>query len=184
MKNFENVKGLQKWLHTHNIDTSLWGEGNAKTINNLWDELTGGEIAIQDDPPLRLVNVVQILIRKGKRLLLEAEQEFGDGQRRFRNQPPSEKMKPGENYVDAAVRCLQEELAVSTEDATLLTKTYKQIQRDSDSLSYPGLKTVYTFHIVEAQVKGLPEEDFWQDNQAYGGGDPVRRHLWIWQYGG
>ncbi len=184
MKQFENVEELQNWLNTNNIDTSLWGEGNAKTIGNLWDELGNGEIAFQDNPPRRLVNVAQILVRKGKQLLLEAEQELANGQRRFRNQPPSEKIKPGESYTDAARRCFQEELGVRSENVTFLIETYAQIQRESDSLSYPGLTTEYTFHIVEAQVKGLPDTDFWRDNLAYGDGAPVKRHLWIWRYAG
>ncbi len=182
MKNFENVADMQNWLNANGIDTSLWGEGNAKSIDHLWDEWVSGEIVFQERPLLRQVNVVQVLIRRGKQLLLEAEQELGDGQRRFRNQPPSEKMKPGESYTDAAKRCLQEEIGIRTENIIFLTETYEQIQRESDSLSYPGLRTRYTFHIIEMQVNGLPEEEFWRDNQAFGSGDPIRRHLWIWQY--
>lgn len=184
MKNFENADDLQKWLNTNGVDTSLWGEGNAKSVDNLWDEWISGEIMFQERPLLRQVNVVQILIRKSKQLLLEAEQELDDGQRRFRNQPPSEKMKPGESYTDAAMRCLQEELGIRAENITFLTGTYEQLQRESDSLSYPGLKTQYIFHMVEAQVKELPDKNFWRDNQAYGSGDPVRRHLWAWRYSG
>lgn len=60
------------------IDTSLWGEGNAKTIGHLWDELREGEARLQDDPPLRLVDAVQIIIRRGKQILVEARQELGN----------------------------------------------------------------------------------------------------------
>lgn len=184
MKKFENVMELAEWLTAVNINTSLWGEGNAKSINNLWDEWRDGEVTFQDNPPLRLVHVAQILVRKGKQILVEAEQELEDGQRRFRNQPPSEKMKPGESYMETAVRCLQEELGIQSENFRLLTETYEHTVRKSDSLSYPGLTTQYTFHIIEAQINGLPETDFWLDNHAYGAGDPVKRHLWKWQYAG
>ena len=184
MKQFKNVAELQNWLKANRIDTSLWGEGNAKTINNLWNELQNGEIAFQDSPPRRLVHVAQVLIRKGKQILLEAEQELANGQRRFRNQPPSEKMKPGESSTDAVLRCFQEELGIRPEDVTFLPETYERVQRESDSLSYPGLTTQYTFQIIAAQVAGLPETDFWRDNQAFGSGDPVKRHLWIWRYAG
>jgi hypothetical protein len=184
VKNFENASDLQQWLNANGVDTSLWGEGNAKTVDNLWDEWVSGEITLGERPLLRQVNVVQILIRRGKQMLLEAEQELDDGQRRFRNQPPSEKMKPGESYTAAAMRCLQEELGLFANNVTFLTDAYEQMQRVSDSLSYPGLKTQYTFHMIEAQVTGLPDEDFWRDNQAHGSGDPVRRHLWVWRYAG
>lgn len=182
MKKFKNVQELADWLTAVNINTTFWGEGNAKSIDNLWDELKDGEVALQADPPLRLVNVAQILVRRGKQILVEAEQELEDGQRRFRNQPPSEKMKPGESYLETAVRCFKEELGINPENVIMLTETYQQAIRESDSLSYPGLKTQYTFHIIEAQVNGLPQTDFWLENRAYGAGDPVKRHLWKWQY--
>lgn len=182
MNIFQSEDQLQDWLKESNINTSLWGEGNAKTISHLWDELVCGEAAIQPTPPLRLVNVVQIVIRRGKQILVEAKQEFENGQVRFRNQPPSEKMKAGEDYTDAALRCFHEELGVKETAVTFLHKTYTQIESETDSLSYPGLKTRYTFHIIETQVAGLPNEDFWRENIAFSAGDPVKRHHWTWRY--
>ncbi|MEJ2747296.1 MAG: NUDIX domain-containing protein [Anaerolineae bacterium] len=182
MNALHNKEQLQNWLHQANIDTSLWGEGNAKTVGHLWDELQEGEARLQDSPPLRLVDVVQIIIRRGKQILLEAKQELGNEQVRFRNQPPSEKMKAGENYAEAALRCFREELGVEETAVTFFHDTYTQIETETDSLSYPGLKTRYTFHVIEAQVAGLPDEDFWRDNSAFAAGDPVKRHQWTWRY--
>ena len=179
---FQSEDQLQNWLNQVNIDTSLWGEGNAKTVSHLWDEIVCGEAAVQDSPPLRLVDVTQIIIRRGKQILMETKQELENGQVRFRNQPPSEKMKAGENYTDAALRCFHEELGVEETAVTFLHNTYTQMESETDSLSYPGLKTRYTFHIIEAIVAGLPDEDFWQENTAYGTGDPVKRHHWTWRY--
>ena len=183
MKKFRSIVELRAWLHAAGIDISSWGEGNAKTIEHLWDELRAGEAIIQDQPPLRLVDVVQLLVRRDGQFLLEVEQELENGQRRFRNQPPSEKIKPGEHYLEAARRCFQEELGISPSDVIFSAETYERVQVESDSLSYPGLTTRYTFHRVEAQVTGLPDADFWRENRAYGAGDPVRRHLWQWQHG-
>jgi hypothetical protein len=182
LNGFQSKKQLRNWLNAARIDTSLWGEGNAKTIDHLWEELGEGEARLQDNPPRRLVDVAQIIIRRGNQILLETKQELGDEQVRFRNQPPSEKIKAGESYMDAALRCFHEELGVAETAVTFLPHTYSQIETETDSLSYPGLKTRYTFHSIEAKVTGLPDEDFWQENSAFSAGDPVKRHHWTWRY--
>ena len=182
MNSFHSEKQLEDWLDKANIDTSLWGEGNAKTVGHLWVELLEGEAHLQANPPLRLVDVVQIIIRRGKQILLEMEQELENGQVRFRNQPPSEKIKAGENFTDAALRCLYEELGVVETAVTFHHDSYAKVESETDSLSYPGLKTRYTFHMIEAKVAGLPDEDFWRDNAAFDAGDPVKRHHWTWRF--
>lgn len=80
------------------------------------------------------------------------------------------------------MRCFREELGVGETAVTFLHDTYSQVESETDSLSYPGLKTRYTFHVIEAQVTGLPDEDFWRDNSAFTVGDPVKRHRWTWRY--
>jgi ADP-ribose pyrophosphatase YjhB (NUDIX family) len=179
---FLNEEQLETWLTAVGVNTVLWGEGQAKTVGHLWAELDCGEAKIIDAPPLRLVDVVQIIIRRGKQVLLEVKQEFDNDQVRFRNQPPSEKIKAGEDYSEAALRCLVEELGVKETAVTLLHDTYTTTESETDSLSYPGLKTRYTFHLVEAAVNGLPDESFWCENKAHGEGDPIIRHHWDWRY--
>jgi ADP-ribose pyrophosphatase YjhB (NUDIX family) len=179
---FNNINALIVWLNHHNIDTSLWGEGNAKSVINLWEEISSGEIIILENPPRRIVQVVQVVIRRGRQVLLEAEQIMENGNHRFRNQPPSEKFKPGESYLDAASRCLQEELGVSSEAIHFRPESYYVRTGLLDSYSYPGLLTEYTFHMVEADVTELPEEPFWRGNEAALTGDPVKRHRWEWRY--
>ena len=43
------------------------------------------------------------------------------------------------------------------------------------------MKSCYQFHIVEADVSGLPETTFITAEQATGPGDPVNQHYWIWR---
>jgi hypothetical protein len=182
MPAFKYINEFISWLEQHDIDTSLWGEGNAKSVIHLWDEVTSGEITLLEDPPRRIVHVVQVVIRRGRQVLLEAEQVMENGSRRFRNQPPSEKFKPGESYLEAATRCLQEELGVSRAAIRLIPESYCLRRELLDSFSYPGLLTEYTFHLVEAEVSGLPNDPFWRGNKATAAGDPVKKHLWEWRY--
>lgn len=177
---FSKPEELADWLSAKEIDFSRWGVGGTKSINNLWDEYLNHEITFQNNPPMRIVQVVQVLIRRGNRILLEVEQVLGNSHRRYRNQPPSEKMKAGESYIAAAVRCLDEELGLTRADIAFIGSGYERVEAVTESPSYPGLRTRYTFHLIEAVAKGLPEEDFWRDNYANGHGDPVRRHLWAW----
>ena len=181
MEETNRIEGLEKWLAQRGIDISDWDTGDAKSVTSLWYELQEGDIVLQDNPLLRVVHVVQVIIRRQDKILIEAMQEFDDGSRRYRNQPPSEKMKASESYTDAALRCLWEELGVGEADVTFDQSSYKQVQAQADSPSYPGLPTQYTFHLIEAAVAGLPGTDFWHDNENYGEGDPVKRHYWVWQ---
>lgn len=181
IREFASAGDLRRWLARQGIDLAVWGRDDHKSVRHLWEEIARGETQIQADPPLRLVDVVQVVVRRGRQALVEREQELADGRRRKRNRPPSEKMRPGENYLEAALRCLREELGVRRADVDLLHDTYRREQTEGPSQSYPGLRTRYTFHMVEARVKGLPDDDFTTPERAGGKGDPVEAHHWTWK---
>ena len=181
MEKFANSAALAGWLKDKGIDTSSWGRGPFKSIANLWDEYEAGEVFFEDDPPMRVVHVVQILIQQHNRSLREVEQELSNGERRFRNQPPAEKVKSNETGVDAAQRCLREELGLSSEQIEAMSMANEREEMIADSPSYPGLLTRYTIQEIKARVIGLPEDDFWRENKAAAEGDPVSRHLWGWR---
>lgn len=176
----ETQTELEMWLRAKKIDISVWGENGAKRVIDLWEELKKEDCFLQDDPPLRSIHLAEVIIEQNGKRLIEAEQELGDGTRRQRRIPPSEKMRPNEDIQVAARRGLQEELHITADRVTLLPQTYRQRQRLLDSPSYPGLPTQYTIHRIEAVVTGLPHEDFWRDNLAFADGDPVRRQRWSW----
>lgn len=180
MPNFENIGQLKSWLAAKGIDISHWGAGEAKTVENLWAEIVEGETEIQEDPPLRLVRLVNVMIRQGNRLLVETTQEFGENQQRQRENPPAEKIKPGERPVETALRCLREELQVDSARVEILAVSSEPQLKMSDSPSYPGLRTCYLRYDVEAKVTGLPQESFQTTETAHDDGDPVRSHRWEW----
>ncbi len=180
MKNFEDYQELVQWLADKKIQYKKWGQGESKTIDNLWQEYVHGESSFYDNPPGRVVEIVQIIILRDQKILLEVEQEFVDGRRRSRNRPPSDKIKPGEDIHKAALRCLYEELGLNPGQITIDNDSYKEKQKTIDSPSYPGLICHFTVHRVKAAVQGLPAEPFWRENMAAGDGDPVQRHLWQW----
>jgi hypothetical protein len=170
---------LEALLVANGIDISGWGIGHAKHLEDLWNEIAQGESRLQAAPLRRFVQVARVIIRQGDLVLVEAEQELIDGRRRKRLQPPSDKMKPGEDILIAAERCLQEELNLVDEALHVLVHTHRVADLTGDSPSYPGLVAVYTFHYVDAIVLGLPNSGFWVDNDG-GESDPVKRHYWMW----
>lgn len=177
-RDFQSPTELALWLAASGINVSNWGEKDSKTPADLWREYIAGESAFVDDPPGRLVEVVQLFIRQGNAILIEIEQEFADGRRRVRLRPPSEKLMRGEEPHTAAIRCLQEELGLSP-DKIVIEVEQGVTEEITDSPSYPGLPTRYRFHTFEMAADSLPDEDFYRENSAPG--DPIRRHYWGWR---
>jgi hypothetical protein len=176
---FTSITQLNAWLALKQIDTALWGSGGAKSVENLWSELMAGDSELQDDPPLRLVRLVNVLIRSGDKILIEVGQQFGQNQQRYRDTPPAEKMKPAETPPAAALRCLQEELQVLPDQVQLGAVSERESHL-GESPSYPGLPTCYLIYEVEATVAGLPTSEFWTIEAEHADGDPVKNHHWQW----
>ncbi|MEM7131795.1 MAG: NUDIX domain-containing protein [Chloroflexota bacterium] len=189
-----NISGpdqLADWLNNNGIDTSHWGIGNAKSLNDLWHEILVGESHFQSHSLLRRVEVssVRIIqrvvysrdpsIESKDWQLIEAVQIFHDGRKRFPNRNPSEKMKRGETPEEAAWRCLYEEVGCTETDVINSPKLIHTEERRLESPSYPGLESLFTMHLLECRVQGLPEHEFQTVNQA--GHDPVATIQWRWE---
>jgi hypothetical protein len=182
MQTFENPQALASWLRDQQINLDAWGQGAAKSVEDLWREVQNAESALYAEAPLRRVRVVELVVQNGDRQLIEAAQTFASGQVRRRNQSPSEKMLPTEDPFSAARRCLAEELGVEPKTAvTFPPQDVKERQEFVESTSYPGLLTQFTFYRVVAQVPALPPSDFTTHNSAHAHGDPVVAHHWRWQ---
>ncbi|MCB0186519.1 MAG: NUDIX hydrolase [Caldilineaceae bacterium] len=171
---------LAVWLHSQGVDTTPWGQGTAKSIHDLWHELQQGESSLRADPPLRCVQVVEVYIIAGTTLLVETAQHFADGRIRTRNRPPSEKLQPGEEPKAAALRCLQEELAVVPARVTISSQPISVRTIRDQSESYPNLTSEYTFYTVHVAVADLPTTAFTTPNLAHAAGDPIVAHRWAW----
>jgi len=180
MNPFPTPDQLNSWLHAQQIDTSRWGEGEAKSVADLWQELQHGESTLQGDPALRRVRVAEVYVVRGDQFLIERAQHFADGRIRSRNRPPSEKMHPNETSLAAAQRCLIEELAVDPTTISIASQqiAIRTIRKQSDS--YPNLLSEYTFYTVYTQVDSLPSGSFVTPNAAHSDGDPVIAHQWDW----
>lgn len=171
---------LETCLAAAGIDTTRWGQDNAKTVDDLAREVANGESILQNDPLRRIVHVTQVLIARDKSVLVETAQEFADGRVRRRNNMPSEKMLPHEDPIAASIRCLEEELGLDAEQLLGPPTHTNSSQKIIESPSYPGLTTEFTMHQVRVETDALPADSFSTPNLAHADGDPVVASHWAW----
>ncbi|KAL3653735.1 hypothetical protein CASFOL_003416 [Castilleja foliolosa] len=175
---FATPQSLSDWLKPRlGADTfGSWGvKPGTKNVHNLWLEVVEGETVLTDSlPPVRTVEVVIVRIIKNdgtKKLLIESHQELSNGDVRHRLRPLSEKMKPGESVEVAVFRAVKEELGSLVKIGNLdsfdgdgivriFPGSYEKKVEERVSASYPGLPASYVLHTVDAEVAGLPEDEF------------------------
>jgi len=177
----QTLAELTAWLEQVGIDLTLWGKDGAKTAVHLHRELEEGDCLLLDNPPRRVVRVVELIITREGLQLMEVAQEMADGRLRHRSLPPAEKMKTGETVEAGAIRGAEEELGVLKTAVSIIGDDHRQKETMRLSPSYPGLLSQYTVHSVKTAVSNLPDDDFWIDNGSFTDGDPVRRHQWGWR---
>jgi hypothetical protein len=122
---------------------------------------------------------VQLRIRDSDgRTLVEASQALPDGRVRRRGLLLSEKRTRGEAWAVAARRGVAEELGSAAPGQVVLDEGSHRVRLvDKDSMSYPGLHTVYEVHAADAAVPGLPQQTF-QTREPRPGGELVT--TWEW----
>jgi hypothetical protein len=182
MESIRNLFELNSFLSKQeDVEVEEWGKGDAKTVSDLWNEIERGESIVHKEPFYREVEVVRITIRREGDgfVLVEAEQEFHDGRKRSRNVRPSEKLRIGESYIEAAKRGLVQEFGLKERQISILEETHQQMQEIKSSLSYPGVPTLFKYHIVEVKVKGLSSSAFSTEERSEG--DPIAEHHWVWK---
>lgn len=149
---------LKKVLLESGVSIEEWGEGSAKTVNHLFDEIIEGETILirEGEELIRKVAVARATVvhtlPSGEKLsLVERRQVFSDGRTRERprEHAVAEKMKYGENPDEAMLRGICEELGLC--DEIDITKTLISRERD-ESLSYPGVTTEWSQHNYHVEL--------------------------------
>lgn len=166
----EITLSISRLLKEFSIDPEMWGKGKAKTLDHLVKEIVIGETTLDVTPDGNLVRVVHLssvdLTYKDLKLV-EEMQIFEDGRVRIRqlSATVTEKIMPGENPKEAALRGIQEELDIKNK---MKLKKRNYYERELDSPSYPGLRSLYkiqTFSSTIPQNAFLPEGYIEQNDQ-------------------
>jgi serine/threonine protein kinase len=155
-----SVEVIGKMLEDHDIDTSVWGMGKAKTLKKFAWEVQQGTSQLMLDATrhrtlVRVVNIVLLKIcmafKNGDvRYLVEIEEETPDGWKRETPRLVGTKKEPFENTTKAAARVV--DLYIPDGKVSLDFDGMEVFEEDVESKSYPGVRTVYRKEIVEAWI--------------------------------
>lgn len=173
---------LKVILVKNGIPVDQFGINAAKTISALFNEVDKGscQLVLDNNELIRLVNSCNIRVfynsSRGMLYLKEKKQVFTDGRTRVRDWftwSVSEKIEPGENPEQAAIRGMFEELGIQNLDN--LTQE-EVVDNDQYSPSYPGLRTKYVSNYFDVN---LTDEQF--KPEGYQEIQPDKTTYWEWE---
>lgn len=153
---------LERELARHHIDPSAFGNGKAKTLPDLREELARGECRLQshpspsgvDGPPelVREVYIVRIRLKYRDHILVHESQTLPDGRTRAKNTLVAEKMLQDEAHEAAVSRALKEELGLESGTFEMDPNSWLTVMESNESPSYPGLRSEYHISAVEVNL--------------------------------
>ncbi|CAK0836086.1 unnamed protein product [Prorocentrum cordatum] len=178
-------KMFSQMLEDHNIKTSAFGTGKAKTLPELVAEVDGGAARLMLDATehkklVRVCDLVVLILKdaSGERILIETEEQFEDGRKRVTNRLPGTKKEPYENTRQVSERILKEFLKLDPKGITLDLNRIERVEEEIESISYPGVTSVYRKELVEGVFSmtdaaalatvGLPSFGSWDATDAKG----------------
>lgn len=173
-------------LQAYDIPIHTWGQGQAKGVEFLLDEIERGEsrLCVEAGQLCRRLDVVRLQVfyrnPEGELFYLrEQKQVFADGRERQRNSPYSlgEKIIPNETSRQTAARGMLEELGIVGQSTFL---DGRLSAHDGTCLDYPGIAsrkvfTTFTVFITDEQFKpegyvedrnGVRTEFHWEKSTA------------------
>lgn len=187
MEPITNIVQLKTLLEANNIDISLYGKGEAKTLQQLFNEIQNKETTLltENDTLKRQVRVLLIeLQREDGKILREVRQYWHptperEAYTRERNCLIAEKLYNGEDADSKAInRALSEELGLP--GLTLTGCLLEQKVEERYSQSYPGLCSCYvTYHVKALAPKAIPTVEF-TNTEYYDDKTPRVTSTWSW----
>lgn len=151
---------IKKQLEDHGIDTTQFGKGEAKTIEQLSQEVQNGSAVLMLDATkhkklVRVVDVVALRIcaaGSSQKYLIETQEVYSDGRQRNLERLPGTKKYPHENTKQTTERIVKDLIDVGTCKIHFDYSKRELFEQEQTSPSYPGVITVYRMEIVEGRV--------------------------------
>lgn len=148
---------IAKLLTDHNINVDGFGKGEAKTLSQMAGEVATGSARLMLDASehkklVRVVDVVLLRIYTDKskaKVLIETAEQFPDGRKRQIARLPGTKKDPHESSKETAERILKDMMNMADCKMEFDFENKEVFEEESESPSYPGVKTVYRKEIVE-----------------------------------
>lgn len=166
------------------IPVDQFGTGGAKTVQHLLNEVADGESVLSVDAKGKLhrelsvlwVDVISTHANGDVYALKEDRQIFNDGRekRRQLNSSIGEKLKPGEEPVQAVTRALAEELGIQEKETTSVHYLGEE-QKVHTPDTYPGLESSYYFYKYATVIA---EEAFKPEGYVEYQADKTNYYVW------
>eukprot|EP00930_Biecheleria_cincta_P049505 TRINITY_DN346_c0_g2_i1.p1 TRINITY_DN346_c0_g2~~TRINITY_DN346_c0_g2_i1.p1 ORF type:complete len:772 (+),score=168.86 TRINITY_DN346_c0_g2_i1:43-2358(+) len=156
-----SFEAIQTLLTDHKIDTTKFGQGNARSLEDFVNEVQTGSVRLMLDAAKHksLVRVLDLVLLRlcfgdgSSRKFLIRQKESANGQvRDGRLQLPGTKRAAHENSLETAQRVLKERLQLTGVELNFNIQNMETFEEEEESASYPGVRTVYRKSIVEAIV--------------------------------
>eukprot|EP00928_Gymnodinium_smaydae_P033371 TRINITY_DN23921_c0_g1_i1.p2 TRINITY_DN23921_c0_g1~~TRINITY_DN23921_c0_g1_i1.p2 ORF type:complete len:568 (+),score=183.33 TRINITY_DN23921_c0_g1_i1:2173-3876(+) len=156
---------VDKMLREHGIDSSKFGVGKARTLEQFAQEVHVGSALLMLDASthkklVRVVDVVLLRVDCGGKFCIEMSETLPDGRKRENlNRLPGTKKDPHENVRTCAQRIASTMLNLGGKLSYSFVNM-EIFEEEEESISYPGVMTVYRKTIVackaNADVKQEP----------------------------
>lgn len=204
----EELHDFLLMLENGGVDTSLFGVGMAKSLEELfWEVYEEHECALitgEDGKIKRVVTLVQIKLAAQDmfgnwRWLVSTMQFLHDGRQRHRKDLLARKITVDLETAEVAIcRAFSERLNMPEalqQMHLMIDKVGQPTEKESVSQGYPGLLTIYRIHEVNVVIKdpahidlalfGLPEGRDFATMEGVLGEKNIGSHLrmWTWETG-
>eukprot|EP00397_Hematodinium_sp_SG-2012_P026498 GEMP01027762.1.p1 GENE.GEMP01027762.1~~GEMP01027762.1.p1 ORF type:complete len:709 (+),score=133.20 GEMP01027762.1:147-2273(+) len=201
-KLWPTAEELKKFLIKHKVNVKKLGVGKAKSVKNLFWEISNKESSLEfkDGGVYRQVIVVEIKVYAntpyGRKILSEQTQsEFENKLEEGVNRFIVKKVLANETWEAASHRTLASELGLSNEFQKdhMQLRGHRVAEEDREGYgNYPGLLSRYRIHTVSLQIANVSDAEVVAANIGLPDGDPFvtkeqnvlgteRGHFWVWR---
>mmetsp|Transcript_71012 Transcript_71012/g.148538 ORF Transcript_71012/g.148538 Transcript_71012/m.148538 type:complete len:755 (+) Transcript_71012:238-2502(+) len=147
---------LTEFLSKNSIDTSKWGTGTYKSLEDFSEELTAGESTLTKTAAGKIQRVVDIVVmqlvkKETGEVLVEAAETF-KGSKQELNRLPAVKRRSDEHLFTAARRLVTKYLQLPDSSVTLDTTDVRVVEEEQESKAYLGLSTMYRKRFIKASL--------------------------------
>lgn len=161
---------IERQLKSHNINTDSFGQGQAKTLQQLAGEVQQGVSVLMLDAAehKKLVRVVDVVLLRicapgtKTKFLMETGEKFPDGRERQigSGRLPGTKKEPHMNSKQVAEKIAGELLNLGGAKLAFDFSVKEIFEEQEESPSYPGVMTVYRKEIIQAFMQGEPSSNY------------------------
>jgi len=167
------LRGVRQILADHGIDTAMFGQGSSRSLEDLAAEVQSGASRLMLDATahralVRVVDLVLLHISAGtgahKLVLVQQGETFPDGRQHCQlSRLPGGKRQPHENLKMVVGRIMSSVLGMSRRCTTFDYGGAEVFEKAEDSVSFPGVRTVYRTELVYGHMDEDQDDDLLPD---------------------